>query len=104
MHHYRVSADGRIWLTQPESLVVWHASAANYNGLAICCDLGFDQEPPEEQLRGLRALLDWLCHERSDITAGRPDVWGHRDLRTGANRTRCPGTLLTWVQAYRQGS
>lgn len=101
MYHYRVSADGRIWRTQPEELVTWHARAANYNGLAICCDLGPGQTPPQVELVALKALLDWLCFHRPEIPASRPDVWGHGELHREGNQTACPGHLLEWVQAYR---
>jgi hypothetical protein len=104
MYHYRVSADGRVWRTQPEALLTWHARAANYAGLAICCDLGPGQKPTEAQLAGLRSLLDWLCYRRPDIPAGRKDVWGHCELKREGNRTACPGALLPWVQAYREGT
>lgn len=103
MYHYRVSSDGRIWRTQPEGLVTWHARAANNTGLAICCDLGPDQQPTETQLAGLKSILDWLCTERPDIPTGRTDVWGHGELRKEGNRTPCPGALMAWVQAYRAG-
>ena len=103
MYHYRVSADGRIWRTQPEELVTWHARAANYNGLAICCDLGPGQTPPQAQVAALKALLDWLCFHRPEIPASRPDVWGHGELHREGNQTACPGHLLEWVQAYRKG-
>ncbi|HYP21734.1 MAG TPA: peptidoglycan recognition family protein [Chloroflexia bacterium] len=103
MHHYRVSADGKVWRTQPEELVTWHARAANWNGLAICCDLGPGQKPAEAQLEGLEALLLRLCYHRPDIPAGRGDVWGHVDLRKAGNSTRCPGLLLEWVRAFRAG-
>lgn len=101
MYHYRVSADGRLWSTQPEDLVTWHARDANYNGLAVCCDLGPGQSPPKEQLAGLKSLLDWLCYGRPDIPAGRRDVWGHGELHRFGNQTECPGGVLAWVQAYR---
>lgn len=101
MYHYRVSADGRIWRTQPEELVTWHAHAANYSGLAICCDLGPGQTPPQQQIDGLQSLLDHLCYERPDFPASRPDVWGHGELTQAGNHTPCPGALLAWVQAYR---
>lgn len=101
MYHYRVSSDGRIWRTQPEQLVTWHARDANYAGLAVCCDLGPGQEPTEAQLAGLKSLLDWLCTMRPDIPAARPNVWGHGELRREGNSTPCPGSLLAWVQAYR---
>ena len=103
MWHYRVSADGRIWRTQPEELVTWHTRGANYNGLAICCDLGKYQQPAAAQLAGLRALLDWLCNERPDIPAGRSDVWAHSELQRSPYDRRCPGALLPWVRAYREG-
>lgn len=103
MYHYRVSADGRIWCTQPETLLTWHAHSANYAGLAICCDLGPGQEPTHAQLCALRELLDWLCHHRPDIPAGRPDVWGHGELAREGNKTACPGLLRKWVQEYRKG-
>src|SRR5207249_7205528 len=98
MYHYRVSADGRIWRTQPEELVTWHARAANYNGLAICCDLGPGQSPPRAELRGLKMLLDWLCYQRADIPARQPDVWGHGELHGLTDYAQCPGKLLGWVQ------
>src|SRR5205085_206433 len=69
MYHYRVSADGHVWQTQPEELVTWHARAANYAGLAVCCDLGPGQQPTDEQLAGLKSLLDHLCFERPEIPA-----------------------------------
>lgn len=102
MYHYRVSADGCIWQTQPEELVTWHARAANYSGLAICCDLGPGQFPLCEQLNGLKALLDQLCHHRPDIPAGKADVWGHGELTADGNHTDCPGALLAWVRTYRE--
>lgn len=103
MYHYRISADGRIWRTQPEELVTWHARAANYNGLAICCDLGPGQMPPQAEVAALKALLDWLCFHRPEMPASRPDVWGHGELHHEGNQTTCPGHLLEWVQAYRKG-
>jgi N-acetyl-anhydromuramyl-L-alanine amidase AmpD len=103
VYHYRVSADGRIWRTQPETLLTWHAHAANHGGLAICCDLGPGQRPTEKQLEGLKELLDWLCYHRPDIPAGRKEVYGHGELKRDGNRTVCPGLLRKWVQAYRKG-
>ena len=103
MYHYRVSTDGRIWRTQPEELITWHAHAANLSGLAICCDLGPGQRPTQAQLKGLKELLDHLCYHRPDIPASRPDVWGHGELKKAGNNTACPGALLKWVQTYRQG-
>ena len=103
MYHYRISADGRIWQTQPEELVTWHAHGANLSGVAICCDLGPSQKPTEAQIEGLKSLLDHLCYRRPDIPAGRTDVWGHGELREAGNSTKCPGSLLNWVQSYRQG-
>jgi len=102
MYHYRISSDGRIWRTQPEELVTWHAHAANYHGLAICCDLGPGQSPTDAQLGGLSSLLDHSCFHRPEIPAGRHDVWGHGELTAAGNHTPCPGDLLPWVQAYRQ--
>jgi hypothetical protein len=102
MYHYRVSTDGRVWRTQPEELVTWHARAANYRGLAVCCDLGPGQSPTNAQLDGLSALLDQLCYHCPDIPAGRRDVWGHGELTAAGNHTPCPGSLLDWVQAFRQ--
>ncbi len=102
MYHYRVSSDGRIWRTQPEELVTWHARAVNYRGLAICCDLGSGQLPTAAQIGGLSDLLDYLCYNRPDIPANRRDVWGHGELTAAGNHTPCPGGLLAWVQAYRR--
>ncbi len=103
MYHYRVSTDGKVWRTQPEELVTWHARDANHTALAICCDLGSGQKPTIEQMAGLEALLDWLCFHRPEIPAGRKDVWGHGELHKDGNKTACPGLLLGWVQAYRRG-
>ncbi len=87
------TADGRVWRTQPEELVTWHAHAANLNGLAICCDLGPGQKPTDEQVTALNALLDHLCLHRPDIPAGRKDVWGHGELHKEGNKTTCPGGM-----------
>ena len=103
MYHYRVSADGKVWRTQPEELVTWHARNANQTSLAICCDLGPNQKPTIAQTVGLEALLDWLCFHRPEMPAGRKDVWGHGELHKDGNQTKCPGGLLGWVQAYRRG-
>jgi N-acetyl-anhydromuramyl-L-alanine amidase AmpD len=103
MYHYRVSADGRLWRTQPDNLVTWHARNANYGGLAVCCDLGPGQQPTTSQLCGLLALLHHLCYERPDFPAARRDVWGHGELTAAGNHTPCPDALLPWVQAYRKG-
>ncbi|MEO8288606.1 MAG: peptidoglycan recognition family protein [Chloroflexota bacterium] len=101
MYHYRVSSDGRIWRTQPDELITWHARAANYHGLAVCCDLGPGQITTKPQTRALAALLDHLCYHRPDFPAGRRDVWGHGELTAAGNHTPCPGGLLDFVQAYR---
>ena len=53
MYHYRVSADGRLWRTQPEELITWHARAANLNGLGICCDLGPSRMPATHPTGGI---------------------------------------------------
>lgn len=103
MYHYRVSADGRVWRTQPEELITWHSHAANGRGLAVCCDLGAGQPSPAAQLQGLGALLEVLCYHWPDIPAGRKDVWGHGELSSAGNQTNCPGSLLEWVRAYRNG-
>ncbi len=103
MYHYRISAEGEVYRTQPEELVTWHAYAANEMSLAICLDLGPGQDPPDTQLDALRATLDWLC-ERSDIPAGRGDVFGHGELTAYGNDTQCPGDALAWVQAYREAN
>jgi N-acetylmuramoyl-L-alanine amidase len=103
MYHYRVSADGRLWRTQPDNLVTWHARNANYAGLAVCCDLGPGQQPTQAQLVGLNALLHHLCYERPDFPASRPDVWGHGELTDAGNHTPCPAALTPWVREYRRG-
>lgn len=103
MSHYRVSADGRIWRTQPEEVVTWHTEGRNVESLAVFCDLGWEQSPTEAQLRGLRTLLDWLCLERTDLPLGRADVWGHRECARVPGDKLCPGNLLPWVRAYRWG-
>jgi N-acetyl-anhydromuramyl-L-alanine amidase AmpD len=103
MYHYRISADGHIWQTQPEDVMLWHARHANYAGLSICCDLGPDQSPPPAQLDGLRTLLDYLCFHRPDFPASRQDVYGHGELTSAGNHTPCPGALLGWVKEYRNG-
>lgn len=103
MYHYRVSADGRVWQTQPEEAVLWHARAANYGGLALCCDLGPGQQPTPAQLSGLKTLLDHLCYRRPDFPAGRRNVWGHGELTSAGNNTPCPGLLVGWVREYRAG-
>src|SRR3954451_18254951 len=103
MWHYRVSADGRVWRTQPEEVITWHAAYHNRQAIAVCCDLGREQAPTEAQLRGLGGLLDWLCRERTDIPATHGDVWGHRECTLLASDKLCPGNLLPWVQSYRFG-
>lgn len=103
MYHYRISADGRIWQTQPEKLILWHARNANNTALAICCDLGPRQTPPSAQLSALRSLLDHLCYHRPDFPAARKDVYGHGELTKEGNHTTCPGPLLAFVQSYRAG-
>ncbi len=103
MYHYRISADGRSWLTQPENLTLWHARNANNSSIAICCDLGPNQAPTPAQLNSLRLLLNHFCYHRPDIPAGRRDVYGHGELLKEGNRTPCPGALISFVQAYRAG-
>lgn len=100
MYHYKVDAMGGIWQTQPETLITWHARAANPSGLGVCCDLGPRQQPTKKQLESLAALLIWLCYERPELPAGRANVWGHKEVKT--NSTACPGALLPWVQQFRR--
>jgi hypothetical protein len=103
MYHYRVSADGQIYQTQPENAILWHARAANQVSLAICCDLGPGQTPPPAQIAALRSLLDHLCYHRPAFPASRKDVYGHGELQKEGNHTPCPGNLLSFVQSYRAG-
>ncbi|MEO5953479.1 MAG: peptidoglycan recognition family protein [Chloroflexia bacterium] len=101
MYHYRVSADGQIYQTQPENAILWHARAANPISLAICCDLGPNQTPSDAQLVALFTLLNYLCYHRPDFPASRKDVYGHGELKQQGNRTNCPGDILSFVQSYR---
>jgi hypothetical protein len=101
MYHYRISGDGRVWRTQPERLVTWHASSWNRTGLAVCCDAAERQSPTDAQLGALRGLLLCLCYRRPDIPAGRRDVFGHTE-EPGTEKS-CPAKYLPWVQRFRKG-
>jgi len=104
MYHYKITADGKIYKTQPETLVTWQANNANRRGLGVCCDLGSNQEPTKAQLAALAEVLNWLTSGRPDIPAGRSNVWGHIELKADGNSTLCPGRLLPYVQRYRAGT
>lgn len=103
MYHYKISGDGRLWITQPEDLVTWAVNNANRKSLNICVDCGTNQGPTTHQLDTLASTLEWLTNERPEIPAGRADVWGHLELRQYGNSTACPGRLLPYVQQYRAG-
>jgi hypothetical protein len=104
MYHYKLSYSGgvaRIWRTQPETLVTWHASSWNYEGVALCIDSGAGQAPESAILEELHRWLKWMCYRRPDIPAGQADVWGHTEE---SNTTKsCPATYLPWVQRFRKG-
>ena len=110
MYHYKLSytalAPGeapvaRIWRVQPETLVTWHASSWNYEGLAICIDSSAAQAPNEEILAELHKWLMWQCYRRPEIPAGRADVYGHTE-EPGTTKS-CPARYLPWVQRFRKG-
>jgi len=82
--HYRISSEGRLWRTQPESVIVCDDSQ---QPLVVCIDLGIGQQPTPAQLATLGAYLDWMTQHRSDIPAGRADVVTH-------------GVLAAFVRAY----
>jgi hypothetical protein len=100
MYHLRVTRKGKILVTQPFSLITWHASSWNREGLAICLDLGDGQAPSGDQLDGLKRCLDWICHRRPDIPAGTRDVYGHTE--EPSTTKACPGLALPYVQQYRR--
>lgn len=85
--HYRISSEGRLWRTQPESVIVKANSDASQQTLVVCLDLGTGQHPTPAQLATLGAYLEWMTQHRSDIPAGRADVVAH-------------GVLAAFVRAY----
>jgi hypothetical protein len=110
MYHYRISytalAPGeapvaRVWRTQPETLVTWHASSWNYEGLAICVDSAEGQAPQPEILAELHKWLMWTCYRRPEIPARRSDVYGHTE--EPSTTKSCPARYLPWVQRFRKG-
>ncbi|MGA7730352.1 MAG: N-acetylmuramoyl-L-alanine amidase [Chloroflexia bacterium] len=101
MHHYKISAPGRIYLTQPEGLKTWHSASWNPESLAICCDAAAHEEPTQAQLTALHALLMHLCYHRPDIPAGRADVYGHTE--EPSTTKPCPAHFLPYVQQFRKG-
>ena len=103
MYHYRIAGDGTIYRTQPEALITWHAREANNIALGVCLDCGERQKPTPAQLEALRNLLDWLCHDRPDIRATYNNVYGHKELTEYGNKTLCPGEVLPYAVAYREG-
>jgi N-acetyl-anhydromuramyl-L-alanine amidase AmpD len=109
MYNYKIAGDGTIYWCQDEEKVLWHANNANYRSLAVNVDCGEGQSATPQQLESLKNLLNWLCYERPDITAGRADVWGHKELGAAGpgpdygNSTQCPGKVLPYVVAYRKG-
>jgi len=103
MYHYKVAGDGRLFATQPETLITWNSNAWNPGALAICLDCGDGQMPTCEQLDTLHKFLMWVCYHRPEFPAGRKDVWGHGEGKSAGNNTNCPGPFLQYVQAYRGG-
>ena len=104
MYHYKLSysaGEARVWRTQPETLVTWHTSSWNYDGVALCINSGATQAPEEAILEELRRWLMWMCYRRPDIPAGRANVYGHTE--EPSTTKSCPATYLPWVQKFRKG-
>lgn len=105
MYHRVITGNGNIYLTVPLEWITWNAyDPANPRDLAILVDCGIDaqgnwQQPTAAQLTSLKWYLDQLTQYTPQIPAGVGDVYGHQELPN--NNTECPGTLLPYVQSYR---
>jgi N-acetyl-anhydromuramyl-L-alanine amidase AmpD len=105
MYHRVITGDGTIYLTVPLEWITWNAySPSNEHDLAILIDCGIGQggnrqQPTAAQLASLKWYLDQLTQHTPQIRVGKGNVYGHRELPN--NNTECPGTLLPYVQSYR---
>lgn len=99
MYAVKIDAWGNKYLCNNFERVLWHARIANYDGLAVCVDLGPGQDPTPAQLAALHSVLMDACYKCPEFPAGRANVWGHQEIRT--NSTDCPGRLLSFVQRFR---
>ena len=111
MYHIAIDRDGNIYLCNDFEDILWHCTGGNALSLGVLCVLGEGQKPTAKMLAVLQGVLDWLCNERPDISAGRGDVWGHGECGgvygggpQWGNATECPGPdLLKFVRNYRAG-
>lgn len=111
MYHFAIFQSGRIYQTQPETLITWHCSDGNRKALGTVCVLGDGEEPSKEMLATLKQHLDWLCFGRTDLpNVVRERTFGHGEtpkVHGGGpdwgNSTQCPGKALPLVRAFRRG-
>lgn len=95
---------GRVFVCHDLDRLTYHAFNANDDAVGISCPVSNWAQPTSQQLHGLHHVLDWLCFDCPELTAGQGDVWGHKELGFLDARntaTACPGTLLPHIQAYR---
>ncbi len=99
MYQEKISRDGHVWLTRPDTDVVWAAMNANPFGYMICLDACEKSPPTTEQKSVVGVRVDAL---RAKYGLVKSAVYGHGELAQYGNQTECPGPdLLEWVRAYR---
>lgn len=107
MYTYAVFQSGRLYLVNPENMLLWNTTYGNPWGLATVAILGASERPSEAMLATFERHFDYMAN-RTDIPARRDNVWGHGEcgrIYGGGpdfkNNTNCPGGLLPFVKAYR---
>lgn len=101
-YHYIIERDENIYQAEDEEALTWNAYNANSCDLAIKVTSGPNTAPTPGQIAKAKLLIDWLATARTEIPAGKKDVWGHGELTAYGNATACPGpVMLSWAQAYR---
>ena len=111
MYHYAVFQSGRIYKTQPETLITWNCTYGNPKALATVCILAPGEEPSAAMVATVKGHFDYLCFERPDLAnLVRERTYGHGETPAQwgggpdfGNSTPCPGRLLYFVRQYRAG-
>ena len=101
MYAIKIDRNGQAYTCRNATDVLWHATAANIPGYAICLDATVDSPPTSAQLAGLKRVIE---AKRREFGLDYGAVYGHGELTQYGNSTACPGPdALQWVRDYRAG-
>lgn len=103
MYTLALGRDGTAYCCRDIDRAVWAQRMANRTALSILLPGNFDQEPTAVQKVRLLDLLDLLFGGQTPLKLDYHAVYGHGELTSYGNDTRCPGPELTKFAVWYRG-